>query len=137
MTDKTIEQLKDEMLHKMFEEVCKANHGNTDSDFVKDEDGDYERLDLQIGFAFFCEGRTLSDLANVVNPKTGLKACPFCAAEAERYPDGDMEGYSVMCSGWVKNEEWSLKDNTRHVCPMGIFGYKSQEDADASWNTRA
>ena len=61
-----------------------------------------------------------------------LKPCPFCGASAERYPNGDMEGYSVMCSG-----KHALFGATRDDCPMHTFGYVSQEEADAAWNHRA
>jgi len=61
-----------------------------------------------------------------------LKPCPFCGSSAERYPDGDMEGYSVMCSG----DRFRLFGGDRHDCPMHTFGYSSQEEADMAWNRR-
>lgn len=64
--------------------------------------------------------------------KDGLEPCPFCGADAMRYPDGDMEGYSVMCSG-----KHALFGATRECCPLaGSFGYATQEDADKAWNRR-
>lgn len=49
-----------------------------------------------------------------------------------RYPDGDMEGYSVMCSG----DRFTLFGGSRRDCPMNTFGYSSQEEADSAWNRR-
>ena len=62
----------------------------------------------------------------------GLLPCPFCRSAAEFYPDGDMEGHSVMCSG-----NGVLFGGTRLNCPMGTFGYASMEEAQSAWNTRA
>ena len=61
-----------------------------------------------------------------------LKPCPFCGSPAEEYPDGDMEGYSVMCSG-----KFSLFDGEKSDCPLSTFGYKTQEASIEAWNRRA
>lgn len=54
-----------------------------------------------------------------------LLPCPFCGNEPTRYPDGDMEGYAVMCSA------------DTGACRMTTFGHASQAEADAAWNRRA
>lgn len=62
-----------------------------------------------------------------------LLPCPFCGSPAEEYPDGDMEGYSVMCSG--KNK---LVINDQVVpCPQYTFGYVMRETSIQAWNMRA
>lgn len=63
---------------------------------------------------------------------TTLLPCPFCGAAAEEYPDGDMEGYSVGCSGYVRG----IWGNTRTSCASHTFAYTTQEEANAAWNTR-
>lgn len=55
-----------------------------------------------------------------------LKPCPFCGSPAEHYPDGDMEGYQIMCS------------NDMGKCPMTTwFGWSTAEEAENNWNRRA
>jgi hypothetical protein len=139
MTEKTVEQLKDEMLCKMFEEAYKEQYKDDVSELELSRDSDgrcYRDVAVQFGFEMFCAGRSLSERASTVDPKTGLKGCPFCGAKAMRYPDGDMEGYSVMCSGKMDGPIL-FNTNTRDTCPMGTFGYLSQEDADSAWNNRS
>lgn len=55
-----------------------------------------------------------------------LLLCPFCGGHAERSSGGkgDREFFGTRCSV--------------HLCPGYSFGlvHKSQEDADAAWNTR-
>ena len=53
-----------------------------------------------------------------------LLPCPFCGSPAEHYPDGDMEGYSIMCS------------HQKGPCNMWAFGYETPEEAERAWNTR-
>jgi hypothetical protein len=62
----------------------------------------------------------------------GLLPCPFCGADAEPYPDGDMEGHSIMCSG-----KHALFDGDKLCCPVNTFGYATHEEAVAAWNRRA
>lgn len=61
-----------------------------------------------------------------------LKPCPFCGSKAEPYPDGDMEGFGIMCTG-----EHALFGGKRSACPIASFAYASHEEAVAAWNTRA
>jgi hypothetical protein len=61
-----------------------------------------------------------------------LKPCPFCGSEAHWYPDGDMEGHQVMCSG-----KSAIFGGTAESCPTSTFGYESAEAAAKAWNTRA
>jgi len=62
-----------------------------------------------------------------------LKPCPFCGSKAEVYPDGDMEGHSIMCSNFGGLEFAGHSSR----CPMGTFGYATQEEAESAWNRRA
>lgn len=61
-----------------------------------------------------------------------LKPCPFCGSPAFEYPDGDMEGHSIMCSG-----KHALFNGSEDRCPMNTFGYDSQEASIKAWNRRA
>ncbi|QIH62349.1 hypothetical protein CRX67_03895 [Enterobacteriaceae bacterium A-F18] len=54
-----------------------------------------------------------------------LLPCPFCGSPAEYYPDGGMEGYSIMCS------------RQNGPCNMLALGYETPEEAERAWNTRA
>ena len=54
-----------------------------------------------------------------------LKPCPFCGDSAFFYPDGDKEGHSVMCRG--------VADPS---CALNTFGYATEAEAIAAWNTR-
>ncbi|ENT2068454.1 DUF551 domain-containing protein [Salmonella enterica] len=51
--------------------------------------------------------------------------CPFCGSPAEHYPDGDMEGYIIMCG------------NKNGDCNLQAFGFTTPEEAEKAWNTRA
>jgi hypothetical protein len=62
-----------------------------------------------------------------------LKPCPFCGSSAYHYPDGDMEGYSIMCSG----DGALFGGQADKHCPMRTFGYATADDAERAWNTRA
>jgi hypothetical protein len=55
----------------------------------------------------------------------GLMPCPFCGSPAEHYPDGEEEGYDVMCSSTTKD------------CRFNVFGSSTREEAEALWNRRA
>lgn len=55
----------------------------------------------------------------------GLLPCPFCGSPAEHYPDGDMEGYIIMCG------------NKNGDCNLQTFGFTTPEEAEKAWNTRA
>jgi hypothetical protein len=61
-----------------------------------------------------------------------LLRCPFCGSRAEPYPDGDMEGHSIMCTG-----DGALFGASKSHCPMTTFGYATHDDAAAAWNSRA
>ena len=63
----------------------------------------------------------------IKNTEEGLDRCPHCGSTASFYPDGDMEGHSVICSG---------DNDQRNNCPNRAFGYDSQEEARLAWNTR-
>ncbi|EEM1821290.1 DUF551 domain-containing protein, partial [Salmonella enterica subsp. enterica] len=54
-----------------------------------------------------------------------LLPCPFCGSPAEHYPDGDMEGYIIMCG------------NKNGDCNLQTFGFTTPEEAEKAWNTRA
>ncbi|QVP48657.1 DUF550 domain-containing protein [Salmonella enterica subsp. salamae] len=54
-----------------------------------------------------------------------LLPCPFCGSPAEHYPDGDMEGYIIMCG------------NKNGDCNLQAFGFTTREEAEKAWNTRA
>ncbi|EMH0583353.1 Lar family restriction alleviation protein [Salmonella enterica] len=56
---------------------------------------------------------------------SGLLPCPFCGSPAEHYPDGDMEGYIIMCG------------NKNGDCNLQAFGFATPEEAEKAWNTRA
>ncbi|EKO5517964.1 DUF551 domain-containing protein [Salmonella enterica subsp. enterica serovar Typhimurium] len=56
---------------------------------------------------------------------SGLLPCPFCGSPAEHYPDGDMEGYIIMCG------------NKNGDCNLQTFGFTTPEEAEKAWNTRA
>ena len=58
-----------------------------------------------------------------------LKPCPFCGSSAAQYPDGDMEGHSIMCSG----DRLEIGAS----CPMTAFGYATEAEAAERWNLRA
>lgn len=62
-----------------------------------------------------------------------LKPCPFCGSPAFEYPDGDMEGYSIMCSG----KSGLMFGGKAENCPLNTFGYESQEASIRAWNMRA
>ncbi len=62
----------------------------------------------------------------------GLLPCPFCGSAAEPYPDGDMEGHSIMCTG-----KGALFGGERSDCPLNSFGYATREEAVAAWNRRS
>lgn len=57
-----------------------------------------------------------------------LKTCPFCGSDGEHYPDGEEEGYVILCS---RNRD------ANSSCPLGRFGFDTAEEAEAAWNQRA
>jgi hypothetical protein len=62
-----------------------------------------------------------------------LKPCPFCGAPADDFnPDGEMEGYSIRCSGRM-----AIFNADESCCPMHTFSYKNEQDARDAWNRRA
>jgi len=63
---------------------------------------------------------------------TELKPCPFCGSSAEAYPDGEMEGHTIMCSG-----KTVLFGGEATNCPLATFGFATHEAAAAAWNRRA
>lgn len=68
-------------------------------------------------------------------PMDELKPCPFCGSAAmPLFEDGDMEGYSIVCSS---DGNPLAMDSPAHRCPMATFGYKEPKDAIAAWNRRA
>ncbi|ELP0000228.1 DUF551 domain-containing protein [Salmonella enterica] len=75
-----------------------------------------------------------TELPNYTNLSTSSQAapddsvllpCPFCGSPAEHYPDGDMEGYIIMCG------------NKNGDCNLQAFGFTTPEEAEKAWNTRA
>lgn len=59
--------------------------------------------------------------------------CPFCGSPANDFnPDGDMEGYTISCSG-----KHAIFNADESCCPMHSFSYSTYEDALAAWNRRA
>lgn len=66
------------------------------------------------------------------NVSDELPRCPFCGSKAEPYPDGDMEGHSIMCTG-----KGALFGGTAADCPMRTFGFATHEEAVAAWSRRA
>ncbi|EGB5718825.1 DUF551 domain-containing protein [Salmonella enterica subsp. enterica serovar Abony] len=75
-----------------------------------------------------------TELPNYANLSTSSQAapddsvllpCPFCGSPAEHYPDGDMEGYIIMCG------------NKNGDCNLQAFGFTTPEEAEKAWNTRA
>ncbi|EJU6079762.1 DUF551 domain-containing protein [Salmonella enterica] len=67
----------------------------------------------------------LSTSSQAAPDDSGLLPCPFCGSPAEHYPDGDMEGYIIMCG------------NKNGDCNLQTFGFTTPEEAGKAWNTRA
>lgn len=67
----------------------------------------------------------LSTSSQAAPDDSGLLPCPFCGSPAEHYPDGDMEGYIIMCG------------NKNGDCNLQAFGFTTTEEAEKAWNTRA
>ncbi|HHR9510449.1 TPA: DUF551 domain-containing protein [Salmonella enterica subsp. enterica] len=67
----------------------------------------------------------LSTSSHATHDDSGLLPCPFCGSPAEHYPDGDMEGYIIMCG------------NKNGDCNLQAFGFTTPEEAEKAWNTRA
>ncbi|EGU0210390.1 hypothetical protein JEA88_001694, partial [Salmonella enterica] len=67
----------------------------------------------------------LSTSSQAAPDDSGLLPCPFCGSPAEHYPDGDMEGYIIMCG------------NKNGDCNLQAFGFATPEEAEKAWNTRA
>lgn len=67
----------------------------------------------------------LSTSSQAAPDDSGLLPCPFCGSPAEHYPDGDMEGYIIMCG------------NKNGDCNLQAFGFTTREEAEKAWNTRA
>ncbi|EAU2345707.1 DUF551 domain-containing protein [Salmonella enterica] len=75
-----------------------------------------------------------TELPNYANLSTSSQAapddsvllpCPFCGSPTEHSPDGDMEGYIIMCG------------NKNGDCNLQAFGFTTPEEAEKAWNTRA
>ena len=67
-----------------------------------------------------------------------LRPCPFCGSSAHLYPDGDMEGHAVLCSGdQLVDGRYILFGATRLHCPLSAFGFATEADAITAWNQRA
>lgn len=67
----------------------------------------------------------LSTSSQAAPDDSGLLPCPFCGSPTEHYPDGDMEGYIIMCG------------NKNGDCNLQAFGFTTPEEAEKAWNTRA
>lgn len=122
------------VLRKRFEILWTREFDDSGEDlkmFDREVQGNYIKHGMQAAWLIFKATTEYHDNLHQVGAN-GLKRCPYCGADGERYPDGDMEGYSVMCSG-----QHALFGATYKECPSGTFGYASQEDADTAWNTRA
>jgi hypothetical protein len=64
---------------------------------------------------------------------TELLPCPFCGAPAEDFnPDGDMEGYTIRCSG-----KGAIFGADSSCCPIASFSFPDHSEACKSWNTRS
>jgi len=74
------------------------------------------------------EGSALNDGLERILP------CPFCGSNAEEYPDGDMEGFSIMCSG---DKPFVLFGGEKANCPLSTFGYETRKASIDSWNMRS
>ncbi|EEI2331083.1 DUF551 domain-containing protein [Salmonella enterica subsp. enterica serovar Muenchen] len=68
---------------------------------------------------------SLSTSSQAAPDDSDLLPCPFCGSPAEHYPDGDMEGYIIMCG------------NKNGDCNLQAFGFTTPEEAEKAWNTRA
>lgn len=55
-------------------------------------------------------------------------SCPFCGSDGMHCPDGDLEGYTILCSG---------NRDPEHKCKSANFGYAAPADAIQAWNTRS
>ena len=62
-----------------------------------------------------------------------LLPCPFCGYPAfDDNPEGDIEGYRMLCSGLHV-----FSNATADICPFHTFSYASHADAALAWNNRA